>query len=135
MGGKNPLLVLDDTDLDIALIVQLTGRSSRDSGCNARRIIVTEGIHDEFVDEMTHNKQARGRRCSRPGDQIGPLALSREMKSHFLTPIAQQEGASRATGGETSIQGQVSIYSRHCLPEHLLKCGSTVKKSSDRLRQ
>ena len=104
MGGKNPLLVLDDTDLDIALDCAINGAFfSTGQRCTASsRIIVTEGIHDEFVDEMTvaTSKLVVGD-ARDPETQIGPLASESQLeKSLSYISIAQQEGASRATGGE-----------------------------------
>ena len=56
MGGKNPLVVLDDADLEIAVNCAVNGAFfSTGQRCTASsRLIVTEGIHDRFV-------EARGR--------------------------------------------------------------------------
>src|SRR3954452_3739045 len=54
MGGKNPLIVLDDADLDRAVMCALDG-SFFASGqrCTASiRLIVTSGIHDRFVEAL-----------------------------------------------------------------------------------
>ena len=54
MGGKNPLIVLDDADLDLAVHCALQGSFfSTGQRCTASsRLIVTEGIHDAFVDRL-----------------------------------------------------------------------------------
>src|SRR4051812_12789600 len=54
MGGKNPLVVLDDADLKIAVEAATNGAFfSTGQRCTASsRVIVTEGIHDAFVDAM-----------------------------------------------------------------------------------
>ena len=51
MGGKNPLVVLDDADLKVAVEVAVNGAYfSTGQRCTASsRLIVTEGIHDRFV--------------------------------------------------------------------------------------
>src|SRR5690606_32209024 len=51
MGGKNPLVVLDDADLDVAVDVAVNGAFfSTGQRCTASsRLVVTEGIHDRFV--------------------------------------------------------------------------------------
>ena len=51
MGSKNPLVVLDDADLPIAVNVAVQGAYySTGQRCTASsRLIVTEGIHDRFV--------------------------------------------------------------------------------------
>ena len=54
MGGKNPLVVLDDADLPTAVNVAVNGAYFQTGQrCTASsRIIVTEGIHDRFIDAM-----------------------------------------------------------------------------------
>src|SRR6476661_7223031 len=51
MGGKNPLIVLDDADLGVAVECAVNGAFfSTGQRCTASsRLIVTEGIHDRFV--------------------------------------------------------------------------------------
>ena len=55
MGSKNPLVVLDDADLPTAVNVAVQGAYfSTGQRCTASsRLIVTEGIHDRFVDALT----------------------------------------------------------------------------------
>ena len=54
MGGKNPLVVLDDADLDIAVDCAVQGAFFQTGQrCTASsRLIVTDGIHDRFVDAV-----------------------------------------------------------------------------------
>ena len=58
MGGKNPLVVLDDADLDRAVEVAVNGSFfSTGQRCTASsRLIVTEGIHDRFVDALDRTR-------------------------------------------------------------------------------
>lgn len=55
MGGKNPLVVLDDADIDVAVSQALAGSfGSTGQRCTASsRLVITNGIHDEFVDRLT----------------------------------------------------------------------------------
>src|SRR5205085_2715594 len=55
MGGKNPLVVLDDADLKIAVECAVNGAFfSTGQRCTASsRLIVAQGIHDRFVDALT----------------------------------------------------------------------------------
>ena len=55
MGGKNPLVVLDDADLPTAVNVAVQGSYfSTGQRCTASsRLIVTAGIHDRFVAAVT----------------------------------------------------------------------------------
>ncbi|MGH8676806.1 MAG: aldehyde dehydrogenase family protein, partial [Burkholderiales bacterium] len=54
MGGKNPLVVLDDADLKTAVECAVNGAFfSTGQRCTASsRLIVTKGIHDKFVSAM-----------------------------------------------------------------------------------
>ena len=55
MGGKNPMVVVDDADLDVAVGACLNGAFfSTGQRCTASsRLIVTAGIHDAFLDKLT----------------------------------------------------------------------------------
>jgi acyl-CoA reductase-like NAD-dependent aldehyde dehydrogenase len=55
MGGKNPMVVLDDADLTVAVEAAAnSGFFSTGQRCTASsRLIVTEGIHDKFVAALT----------------------------------------------------------------------------------
>ncbi|MGI9381889.1 MAG: aldehyde dehydrogenase family protein, partial [Methyloligellaceae bacterium] len=52
MGGKNPLVVLDDADLEVAVECAVNGAFfSTGQRCTASsRLIVTEGVHNRFVE-------------------------------------------------------------------------------------
>ena len=55
MGGKNPLVVVDDADLDVAVATAVNGAFfSTGQRCTASsRLIVTAGIHDAFLEKLT----------------------------------------------------------------------------------
>ena len=67
MGGKNPQVVLDDADLDVAVNVALqSAYFSTGQRCTAAsRIIVTQGIHDKFVEALRKAHVARSRSTTR----------------------------------------------------------------------
>src|SRR3712207_5497026 len=76
MGGKNPLVVLDDADLKTAVECAVNGAFfSTGQRCTASsRIIVTEGIHDRFVQAVT--ERMRGLVIDdalKAGTHIGPV--------------------------------------------------------------
>ena len=80
MGGKNPLVVLDDCDLDRAVQCALDGAFfATGQRCTASsRIIVTQNIHDKFVEalaaqgEGTESRQrARRRHADGPAREPG----------------------------------------------------------------
>jgi len=104
MGGKNPLVVVDDADLERAVQCALDGAFfATGQRCTASsRIIVTQGIHDRFVDALTKRVAAL-----RVGDalgaetQIGPLASASQLETTLsYVDIAAKEGGRRVTGGE-----------------------------------
>ena len=76
MGGKNPLIVLDDADLATAVSVAVNGAFFQaGQRCTASsRLIVTEGIHDRFVDAMiARMKTLVVDDALKPGTEIGPV--------------------------------------------------------------
>ncbi len=76
MGGKNPLVVLDDADLAVAVDVALNGSFySTGQRCTASsRLIVTEGIHDRFVSALAERMTAlQVGQAMDPATQIGPV--------------------------------------------------------------
>ena len=76
MGGKNPLVVLDDADLAIAVNFAVKGAYfSTGQRCTASsRLIVTAGIHDRFVDGLADRlKKLIVDDALTPGTEIGPV--------------------------------------------------------------
>jgi alpha-ketoglutaric semialdehyde dehydrogenase len=104
MGGKNPLVVLDDADLKIAVECAINGAFfSTGQRCTASsRLIVTQGIHSRFVEAMvTRMKELVIGDALKPGTQIGP-AVDRSQLDQDLSylKIGKDEGATLAWGGE-----------------------------------
>ncbi len=97
MGGKNPLVVLDDADLDIAVDCAVQGAFfSTGQRCTASsRIIVTAGIADRFVDALREKTASLVVGDARaPGVQIGPLASEAQLeKTLSYVEIGKAEGA------------------------------------------
>lgn len=104
MGGKNPLVVLDDCDLDRAVQCALDGAFfATGQRCTASsRIIVTDGIHDRFVSALAARVSAlRVGDALAPETQMGPLASEAQMKTTLeYLQVATKEGGRRVTGGE-----------------------------------
>jgi len=104
MGGKNPLIVLDDADLNIAVNIAVNGAFFQaGQRCTASsRIIVTDGIHDRFVEAMVD----RTRRlivddALKAGTEIGPVIDDRQLEKNLsYVEIGKKEGARLAYGGE-----------------------------------
>lgn len=103
MGGKNPFVVLDDADLRTAVNCAIQGAYfSTGQRCTASsRLIVTDGIHDTFVDAMKEaiTKLVIGD-ALRPETQIGPVVDASQLEQDLLyTRVAGEEGA-EVVGGE-----------------------------------
>jgi alpha-ketoglutaric semialdehyde dehydrogenase len=104
MGGKNPLVVLDDADLAVAVSCAVQGAYySTGQRCTASsRFIVTEGIHDRFVAALVERLQSLCvNDARRPGTDIGPVVDERQLAVDLdYIRVAKNEGARLAFGGE-----------------------------------
>jgi alpha-ketoglutaric semialdehyde dehydrogenase len=104
MGGKNPLVVLDDADLKTAVECALNGAFfSTGQRCTASsRLIVTEGIHDRFVAALRERLQAViVDDALKAGTHIGPVVDQNQLDQDLTyIKIGRDEGAKLATGGE-----------------------------------
>ncbi len=104
MGGKNPMVVLDDADLEVAVGACVNGAFfSTGQRCTASsRMIVTEGIYDDFIAAMTKAVSALKVGDARDAStQIGPVIDERQLEKDLeYVEIAKAEGATLACGGE-----------------------------------
>src|SRR3954452_9829420 len=104
MGGKNPLVVRDYADIDRAVTCAIDGAFyATGQRCTASsRIIVTEGIHDRFVEALA--EKARSLRVGDaldPQTQIGPAVSEQQLEQNLrYVAIARDEGGKILTGGE-----------------------------------
>ncbi len=114
MGGKNPLVVLDDADLGVAVNCAIQGAYfSTGQRCTASsRLIVTSGIHDRFVAAMTEKMRALViDDALKAGTQIGPVVDETQLaKDLSYLAIAESEGAHRVCGGERLTRGTDGFY-------------------------
>ena len=104
MGGKNPLVVLDDADLATAVNCAINGAYfSTGQRCTASsRLVVTAGIHDRFVDALRERlEKLVVDDALRKGTEIGPVVDQTQLDQDlaYIT-LGQQEGARLAWGGE-----------------------------------
>jgi aldehyde dehydrogenase (NAD+) len=103
MGGKNPTVVLDDADLKVAVeSVAQSAFFSTGQRCTASsRVIVTEGIHDAFVDALCERtKNLRVGDALDKNTEIGPVVDPGQLKQDMdYIAIGQAEGATLRVGG------------------------------------
>ena len=121
MGGKNPFVVLDDADLNVAVGAAInSGFFSTGQRCTASsRVIVTEGIHDRFVAAMVEKmKTLKVDDARKAGTDIGPVVDDRQLAQDLeYIAIGQKEGA-KLHGGEalaTNADGAPGYYLRPAL--------------------
>ena len=104
MGGKNPLVVLDDADLKVAVECAVNGAFfSTGQRCTASsRLIVTSGIHDAFVAALTERiKTLVVDDACKTGTHLGPVVDQSQLDQDLsYIKIGRDEGATLAFGGE-----------------------------------
>ncbi len=114
MGGKNPLVVLDDADLPTAVNAAIQGAYySTGQRCTASsRLIVTNGIHDRFVAAMTDKLQSlKVGDALAPGTDIGPVVDPSQLEQDLrYIEIGKSEGARLAAGGERLTRENEGYY-------------------------
>jgi len=114
MGGKNPLIVLDDADLATAVNVAVQGSYySTGQRCTASsRLIVTEGIHDRFVAAVADKlKTLRIGDALAPGTDIGPVVDQSQLDQDLAyLEIGKNEGAKLVAGGERLARDTEGYY-------------------------
>lgn len=114
MGGKNPLVVLDDADLETAVNAALNGAFFQTGQrCTASsRLIVTQGIHDRFVAALTDAMAGlRVGHALDPDTTIGPVVDANQLATDLrYIGIGQQEGGRLVCGGEVLNRETAGFY-------------------------
>jgi alpha-ketoglutaric semialdehyde dehydrogenase len=104
MGGKNPLVILDDADLDVAVDCAVQGAFFQTGQrCTASsRLIVTTGIHDAFVEAtIARMRTLRVGHALADDTEIGPVVSEEQLTQDVdYLAIGAGEGATLASGGE-----------------------------------
>src|SRR5262249_22414179 len=111
LGGKNPQVVLDDADLDLAVNgVVVGGLGSTGQRCTATsRALVTEKVYDDFLTRLVTRASAiKVGPGAEPGIEIGPLVDSRAMAgvTHWVS-VGSKEGAKSCIGGRQLTEGSL----------------------------
>jgi aldehyde dehydrogenase (NAD+) len=114
MGGKNPLVVLDDADLENAVATAIDGAFfGTGQRCTASsRLIVTEGIHDRFVAAVKDRLAGLVvDDALKSGTQIGPVVDQTQLEQDLAyIEIGRAEGARLACGGERLTREHAGFY-------------------------
>jgi 5-carboxymethyl-2-hydroxymuconic-semialdehyde dehydrogenase len=104
LGGKNPVIVFDDADLDRALdaVVFMIYSLNGERCTSSSRLLIQDGIAERFIEKLTARVKAL--KIGHPLDpktEVGPLIHARHHEkvcSYF--DIARQDGATIAVGGK-----------------------------------
>jgi aldehyde dehydrogenase (NAD+) len=114
MGGKNPLVVLDDADLNVAVNTAIQGAYySTGQRCTASsRLIVTQGIHDRFVRALSERMAAlKVDDALAAGTDIGPVVDASQLAQDLeYVGIGKAEGAKLVAGGERLARAKDGYY-------------------------
>jgi alpha-ketoglutaric semialdehyde dehydrogenase len=104
MGGKNPFIVLDDANIDVAVAAAVDGAFYQTGQrCTASsRLIVQSRIHDAFVDKtIAALKALKVDHALKEGTQVGPVVDENQLAQDLsYIDIGRHEGAELAWGGE-----------------------------------
>lgn len=122
LGGKNPVIVFDDADLERAvdavvfMIYSLNGERCTSSS----RLLVQRSIYDRFIDRVAERvaKLKVGHPLD-PATEIGPLIHARHLDkvlSYFR--IAREEGAQIKVGGNRVAALKPGLYVQPTLLTH-----------------
>jgi aldehyde dehydrogenase (NAD+) len=109
LGGKNPMIVLDDANLDLAIDGGLWGAfGTTGQRCTATsRIIVQKGVYSEFINRYVD--RAKRLRVGNGLDEttdMGPAVNENQLKTDLsYVEIGKAEGAKLACGGNRLDQG------------------------------
>src|SRR3954452_8105099 len=103
LGGKNPMIVLDDANLDLAIEGGLWGAfGTTGQRCTATsRMIVQKGVHREFVDRLVD--RAKKLKVGNGLDetvQMGPAINEKQLQIDLsYIEVGKNEGAKLVCGG------------------------------------
>jgi aldehyde dehydrogenase (NAD+) len=109
LGGKNPMIVLDDANLDLAIEGGLWGGfGTTGQRCTATsRIIVQKGVYDEFVSRYV--ERAKALKIGNGLDEtveMGPAVNEGQLKTDLsYVEIGKEEGAKLMCGGNRLDKG------------------------------
>ena len=113
IGSKNPMLIMDDADLDLA-VIHAAGATFRAAGqkCTAAsQLILHAGVHDAFVEKLVRVANAfKDGPALTEGTQIGPVASANQLAQNLAhVDKGRAEGATLLCGG-TRLDRETEVY-------------------------
>ena len=108
MGGKNPLVVLDDAEFDRAVQIAVDGGYfATGQRCTASsRVFVQAGIYDRFVAAVAERAKAlKVGNALDPSTQMGPAVTDVQLAGNLeYVDIALKEGGRLLAGGRDALK-------------------------------
>ncbi len=114
MGSKNPMLIMDDADIDLA-VAHAANAAFGGTGqkCTAAsRLIVHAAVHDEFVEKLVRTAGAlKIGHALDAGTQIGPVVSEGQLAQNLdYIRIGKAEGAELLCGGARVARATDGFY-------------------------
>lgn len=109
LGGKSPLVIFEDTDIEAAVEWAMIGIFfNQGEVCSATsRIIVQRSIHDKFVKRLAEKANAITIGNPLDNPDMGPLVSKHQMERVLkYIEVGKSEGATCVCGGERYTEGE-----------------------------
>ncbi len=110
LGGKNPIIVMDDGDIDLAADLTVNGGFSLSGqACTGTsRVIVMKNVKDQFIEKLIEKTSSlKIGNGFEEGVKIGPLANEKQLKNVLkYIEFGKEDGATLAYGGERLATGE-----------------------------
>lgn len=103
LGGKSPLVVFNDADLESAVkATYASALATAGQVCSAgTRILVQDGVHDQLVEGLKEAAEAIAMGPPAEGAEMGPVITRKDRdRIYDAITVARSEGARLVTGGE-----------------------------------
>jgi aldehyde dehydrogenase (NAD+) len=111
MGGKNPIVVMDDADIDLAVDgIVWSAFGTTGQRCTAcSRLIVHQAIYDKLIEKLVEETKAlRLGNGLESSVDVGPVINETQLhKIHEYVEIGIKEGAKLLVGGERATDGDL----------------------------
>ena len=111
LGGKSPLIIFDDADLDEAVSGAMMGNfySQGEVCTNGTRVFVHRSLEKAFLDRLTaRTERLRLGDPLDPATQVGPLVSADHMEKVLgYIESGKAEGARLVAGGERATEGEL----------------------------
>lgn len=112
MGGKNPIIVASDADLDLAVEATISGgiRSTGQKCTATSRVIIEETIYEEFKSKLLQRMESLtlGNGLEEQ-TWLGPCASEKQMQTVLdYIHIGKEEGATVIFGGDRPVENKLA---------------------------